>query len=91
MSADAAASLAARGWAVVDEFFAPEFAEILRDEMVALAAMGKMLPNKTYFANPAGGRFLFSKPHVFEVDLHQVAPFFRGRFQRQATGRCIKL
>lgn len=71
MGRETAAALASRGWAVVDEFFSPSFAEGLRDDVVTLAALGSMLPNKTYFANPSGGRHLFSKPFIFEVDLLQ--------------------
>lgn len=65
------ADLKEKGWTVVDSFFDEAFAYALRDEMVMLAASGAMQPNRTYFANPAGGRYLFSKPHIYEVDCHQ--------------------
>ena len=32
--------------------------------------MGLVQPNRTHFANHAGERYLFSKPHVFEADMH---------------------
>lgn len=88
ISPDVAASLATRGWAVVDSFFPDDFAEGLRDEMVTLAAMGKLARNKTYFANPAGGRYLFSKPHIFEVDLHQVRS---SRFGKSARLKKVRI
>ena len=36
-----------------------------------LAAQGALGPNRTYFSNPSGGTpLLFSKPNVYEADLH---------------------
>lgn len=29
-----------------------------------------MKPNETHFSHPSGQRFQFSKPNIFEVDLH---------------------
>ncbi len=66
------------GYCVIDAFWGADWAAALRSELLALAAAGSLAPNRTYFARPDGGRHLFSKPHVFEADLHQ-ARRRRGR------------
>ena len=46
------------------------WASALRDEIRWLSRVGLVQPNRTHFANHAGERYLFSKPHVFEADMH---------------------
>lgn len=47
-----------------------DWASSLRDEIAWLSSVGLLIPNRTHFANHAGERYLFSKPHVFEADMH---------------------
>jgi len=47
-----------------------DWASSLRDEIAWLSSVGLLTPNRTHFANHAGERYLFSKPHVFEADMH---------------------
>lgn len=56
ISAEVAASLAKQGWAVVDGFFSENFAEGLRDEIVTLAATGRLCSptRRTLQIRPAG-------------------------------------
>eukprot|EP00752_Nemacystus_decipiens_P010511 g9361.t1 len=42
----------------------------LLQEMQWLHKNGLMKPNETQFSHPNGQRLQFSKPHIFEVDLH---------------------
>jgi hypothetical protein len=64
-------ALARDGYVVVDDFWGRDWARALRDELRALAAAGGLAPNRTLFAQPAGGPpLLFAKPHIFEADLH---------------------
>jgi len=58
-----------QGFIVVDGVCGSAWATALRQEMEWLMDAGHMLPNKTQF-NTAEGPKQFSKPHIFEVDLH---------------------
>ena len=53
------------------------WASALRDEIKWLSSVGLVRPNRTHFANHQGERYLFSKPHVFEADMHDAN--VRGR------------
>ena len=53
------------------------WASALRDEIRWLSSVGLVRPNRTHFANHEGERYLFSKPHVFEADMHDAN--VRGR------------
>ncbi len=66
------AALLRDGYCVIDAFPGADWAAALRAELLALAACGGLAPNRTHFARPGGGHHLFSKPHVFEADLHAV-------------------
>lgn len=66
-----------QGFVVVDNACGLAWATALRGEMEWLMENGHMLPNKTQF-NTAEGPKQFSKPHIFEVDLHDpVVPWPR--------------
>ena len=65
------------GYTVIDTFHGDEWAAALRSELLQLAASG-MAPNCTQFTAPDGGRLVFSKPHVYEADLH--SPELAARF-----------
>ena len=54
----------------VDKSSEDAWASALRDEIRWLSRVGLVQPNRTHFANHAGERYLFSKPHVFEADMH---------------------
>jgi hypothetical protein len=57
------------GYTIIEHFFADDFAHCLLSEMQDMAYSGKMLPNKTHFVATPTKVLLFSKPHIFEVDL----------------------
>ena len=60
------------GYTVIDDFHGAAWAGALREELLQLAARG-MAPNRTQFSSPDSGVLVFSKPHVFEADLHEPA------------------
>ena len=66
------------GYTVIDAFHGAEWSAALRAELLALAADGALLPNRTLFASPDGRPLVFSKPHIFEADLH--SPALAARF-----------
>jgi len=61
------------GYAIVETFFPPTFAVSLLDELRELVQSGRMQPNRTHFSSPnaQGEILLFSKPNIFELDLHE--------------------
>ena len=75
------------GYAVVDGFLGDEWAAALRAELLALAERGGLAPNRTHFAQPGGGHHLFSKPHIYEADLHAV----RAARRRGTARACSRL
>lgn len=58
------------GYTVIDGFHGADWAAALRSELLLLAARGALAPNRTQFAAADGGRLVFSKPHIYEADLH---------------------
>ncbi|CAM9153679.1 unnamed protein product [Choristocarpus tenellus] len=59
------------GFLVVDNFLGRPWALAMRQEMQWLNNTGLMLPNETQFSHPDGRPpQRFSKPNVYEVDLH---------------------
>ncbi|CAB1120253.1 unnamed protein product [Ectocarpus sp. CCAP 1310/34] len=58
------------GRVVIDNFLGRGWALALLQEMRWLHGQGLMRPNETQFSHPNGQRLQFSKPNIFEVDLH---------------------
>jgi hypothetical protein len=67
------------GYAIIDPFFEDAFACGLLSEIRDMASSGRMEPNRTSFASSGDPSkvLLFSKPNIFEVDLHQQNVFKR--------------
>ena len=60
------------GYIVLDGVCGASYASALRAEIELLMINGAMLPNKTQFAT-AGGPKQFSKPFIYEMDMHDPA------------------
>ena len=79
LTAERCDELLRRGYTVIDAFHGAEWSAALRAELLALAADGALAPNRTLFGGGPDGRALvFSKPHIFEADLH--SPALAARF-----------
>ena len=67
------------GYAIIEPFFEETFARGLLSEMRDMALSGRMAPNRTSFTSSGDPTkvLLFSKPNIFEVDLHQENAFKR--------------
>ncbi|CAM9199670.1 unnamed protein product [Sphacelaria rigidula] len=59
------------GFVVIDGMLGQGWALALLQEMRWLHNHGLMKPNETRFSHPNGQQFQFSKPNIFEVDLHE--------------------
>jgi|APGre2960657423_1045063.scaffolds.fasta_scaffold61876_1 hypothetical protein len=77
LTAERVKELLHTGFVVVDDWFGAAWADSLRSELLQLAGSGGLAPNRTSFATPAGPA-VYSKPHVFEADLHE--PGLREHF-----------
>lgn len=67
---DVCKQLKSTGYVVLDQFFGIECSSAFLQEMQWLQQNGLMLPNKTQFTLPNGNLKHFTKPHIYEVDLH---------------------
>lgn len=67
---DRTARLLSDGYLVVDGLLGGAWATALRTEVLSLAAAGVLGPNRTSFTDAKGKALVYSKPGVFEADLH---------------------
>jgi hypothetical protein len=58
------------GYVIMDGVFGNETCQNYLNEMKFLMENGFVKPNKTQFATPDGKVALFTKPNIFELDLH---------------------
>jgi hypothetical protein len=63
-------TLEREGFVIIDDIFSDELANEYLNEMKFLMENSLMLPNKTQFATADGKVSLFTKPNIFELDLH---------------------
>jgi len=79
----AADGLLQDGYCVLDGFFGAGWARALLQEQRWLAENGHFEPNRTQFSTAAGESMQFSKPNIYERDLHDEGA--RGRVRELAA------
>ncbi|EDQ84846.1 uncharacterized protein MONBRDRAFT_29809 [Monosiga brevicollis MX1] len=57
------------GYVIIDDFWPAEYAQAMRDAILALHKVDGLAPNRVSLATSAGPLVL-TKPHVFEADMH---------------------
>ncbi|CAM9593023.1 unnamed protein product [Ascophyllum nodosum] len=67
------AHLRKEGFLVIDDFLGRGWSRALLQETQWVHKNGFMRANETHFSHPSGQRFQFSKPNIFEVDLHDAS------------------
>lgn len=99
LTAERCEALLSEGFLVIDGWFGEPRASDLRRELASLHAAGLLLPNRTSFA-VEGRAVLFSKPHIFEADLHDARlqalfddslPHWKQWFSESAGSTCGQL
>jgi len=72
ITTSACEQLEQQGYVIIDRMFGSQQSQLFLEEMNFLMDNGFVKPNKTQFATPEGAVALFTKPNIYELDLHDV-------------------